>query len=370
MLCLVVVLARGRALVASMYVDTGHRALRKAALSLRSDALPAAQSNLRKALVLQPVRWDAWWGLGLAQELAGQPDLALASLRAAERSAPGNHLVLFDLGGLYSQMGQLTQAVEAWRLAHAEPYFLQRAQTYASEGQPALAEASFDLVRQIRPDWAEPYYGLGDLFWQEGNRERALSPYKEAILRDPVDSARKLHSVARVAWLEGKVQEAVGAYRSALNVGPARFQLYYELQQLLYTGQRDMQGALAVCQQAGTRFPYSIWPLMWTGDIYLAAQDYAGAFYWYKQAGRLDTDSSYPLLYCGIALMLAGNDVDARDYLERSVAINGADARARAELSTVYYRLGMRDEAKQEILRAISLAPDVADYQTRLSQMR
>jgi tetratricopeptide (TPR) repeat protein len=114
----------------------------------------AARGYYSRALELAPGRYEALYGIGVCDSLAGDHAKAIASFRKALRAAPGSAPAHLALGISLLQTGQTAAAVtELEQAAKLEPRmrqaYYQLGRAYQVLGRSSDAEAAFAKVQEL-----------------------------------------------------------------------------------------------------------------------------------------------------------------------------------------------------------------------------
>ena len=92
------------------------------------------------------------------------------------------------------------------------------------------------------------YNQQGESFWEQGRVEEAIAAYKKAILWD--SSYAKAYNNLGVVWLEqGQIDRAIAAWEKAISLEPLKAQTYQNLCYALHR-QKKLRAAIQKCQQA------------------------------------------------------------------------------------------------------------------------
>jgi tetratricopeptide (TPR) repeat protein len=127
-------------------------------------------------------------------------------------------------GHLYVKLGRPHDAMASYRKAlklepaRAAEAALALGSIYMEFGRPDDALAIYLEAAALAPEDARPYQGLGDLYRDAGDTERALEVYRQAIQCDPDSDV--YGSLGDIYYLTGEVEDAVAAYRQALEHNP------------------------------------------------------------------------------------------------------------------------------------------------------
>jgi tetratricopeptide (TPR) repeat protein len=148
-----------------------------------------------------------YYYLGVAYFNLGKPEDAIQSLEEALSIDRTDADAWYMLGATYQHMGEVEEAIESFKEAvRFVPNFQEAyqglAQGYEETGQESLARyaeamvsyssgAISEAVRQLEevvaaaPDLAEAYLGLGLAYEKDGQTEKAISAYQQALRIDP-----------------------------------------------------------------------------------------------------------------------------------------------------------------------------------------
>ncbi len=169
----------------------------------RSDMCEAAGNvkeairSAEKAVGAEPWNVDAWIRHGHLLSVTNDIEDAMLSFHEATRLDPGNAIAWYNLGTCQEQMGPC-KGVEAIRRAiELDPGFAPALNTYG-----CIMEKAFDFQDAIRyfqraidadPNYARPWFNLGQVYRAIGRSDKAREAYREALAIDPA------HALARTA---------------------------------------------------------------------------------------------------------------------------------------------------------------------------
>ena len=195
-----------------------------------------ALEDFGKALDLDRLMWAAHYGMGLV--LAGQkqrPEAAAHFQKALSLhpTDPFSHYELARIAldqGDYGEAGnQLRAAVDLkpdLAQAHAE-----LGKLYRRLNQSAQAEASYRRALSYRPNYQDALYNLATLLQAEGRSEDAKECFEKVkALQESKDATRKataLNAEGIKYTGEGRPEEALAAFRKALQLDPGFFMAAY-----------------------------------------------------------------------------------------------------------------------------------------------
>ena len=200
-----------------------------------------AETELRRALFLNPYQAEWHFNLGLTLEAAGRhADAASAfercfELHSADSDRDANSALLVGVNLLRS--GQ-AEAAMAWldRAEEIEPLsvapFVHRVEALGELGRHEQAEEAFYLGQQIDPDHAELYASMAHVLTLRGDHERSVWCLREAARLDP-ELPRVRARLARAYANSGRLERARQLYVRELREDPGDVDTLLDLGELL-----------------------------------------------------------------------------------------------------------------------------------------
>ena len=94
------------------------------------------------------------------------------------------------------------------------------------------AIAQFQTALQIRPDYADAAYNLGNALLQKGDVNDAIALYQRALESEP-DFAEAHNNLGIALFQRGQVDEAIAQFRQALQIEPGYAEASYNLAEAL-----------------------------------------------------------------------------------------------------------------------------------------
>jgi tetratricopeptide (TPR) repeat protein len=177
-----------------------------------------ARDQLEIAAKLNPA--DRNVKLFLARSLVNLGDLRQAErlLEELQKEDPKNVEVLYTLGGVYSNLAE--SALGEIQAVAPNSYLLEVLLAKVAAAKSLYADAAEHYKRAIEraPQTAELYYQYGHALWAGGKGDEALEAYKHALQLNPYDS--------RASWEAGRVMlaqdpaEAIRLVSEALKLQP------------------------------------------------------------------------------------------------------------------------------------------------------
>ena len=154
----------------------------------------------------------------------------------------------------------------------------------------------------------------------------------------------------------GRVDAALGAYRSALALSPGLAEVHFNVGALL-AAQGDRAGAEQAFAAAAQHRPQWNAPALALGHLQFQAGRYADAQRAFERALALDTGSIEAMGNLALTLQRNGRPDLAQPHLERARALAPTDMRPWFALRTNLLLLGRLEEAVQDFLRFEPGAP-------------
>ena len=204
----------------------------------------------------------------------------------------------------------------------------------------------------------EQWLDMGQIYFDQGDFERALAAYEQAIRLDPNNAFanyRKGHSLRRL----NRLYEALPAHEQAIRLDPNNFAFYYHKGRVLEAMER-YEEALAAFDQAIHLGPDFSGQYNFKGITLYHLKRYKEALAAFEQT--ISREPNYPNIYSNKGVVLQ----DLKRYEEALAAFDKA-IRTDPTDAFVYYRKGLAlyslkryEEALDAFDLAIDLEPDYA----------
>jgi tetratricopeptide (TPR) repeat protein len=170
-----------------------------------------------------------------------------------------------------------------------------------------------------------------------------------------------------LGWLlegEGKVQEASDLLRGFVDRYPYNWEAYNGLYEIVAWGVGDYDAAMSIAEEAVTRNPDRVWPLLLLAASHVYemtdAADPEKALAALEQALALRPESSRVLRWVGQIRADMGDMDLALDYYRRALEINPGGLAILSSVTIELLQAGRHEEALVYALRARDQAPGVA----------
>jgi tetratricopeptide (TPR) repeat protein len=213
-----------------------------------------ALAQLDQAVKLNPKLAAAHILRGQLLQDQGRTQEALDALTqaAALEASPALH---YELGLLYLKLNRAEEAIEALKLAAANPeigsqspYYASLGQAYQLEGKNGLARAAYTRALQLDPHDPKLHQAVARCYLEEGEPLAAVQPLQEAVVREPANSSYRLE-LAQLYEELGWLQDAASEYEHATRLNLTNPRAWLRNGQLLVKIGRSEQ-ALDALQHA------------------------------------------------------------------------------------------------------------------------
>jgi eukaryotic-like serine/threonine-protein kinase len=234
-------------------------------------------------------------------------------------------------------------------------------------GRYETALLEYRRVQEIEPNNVEAQLRIGTVYEAELMPDRATECYRKAIALDP-KYYKSYEELGAFYYHEGKNSEAAEQFRKDVELAPARVDAYVSLGAILSDlgqypeAEKVLRKSLELRQTAGA--------LNNLGAALAYQERDAEAVGYYSQAARLRPRSYLYLLNLGDSYRRLSRVTDARatyrrakDLVLNELATNPRSGYSRVSLAYFEARLGDPEEAEQEMVQALQLAP--ADTKVR-----
>lgn len=299
-----------------------------------------AEAALKKTLALDARNLRAQLDLGdLYVNVLNSPIQAIPAYRAAIAIDPKHAGAHHGLGMALMGTGKAALAEEEFRkaagLAPKNPLPHQAlARLYVRQGQPDKALAAYADALKVQPGFMPAALGRGDVFLDRGDPASAAAEYRRAAQAAPNSDVPRV-KLGMALQAAGKPGEAQQAYEEAIRLNPAAALAYNNLAWLAVERRGDLDQALRRARKAVELKP-----------VAASFQDTLG---WvYRARGELS---------------------EAEDTLRKAAKIKPESAEVFHHLGMVYLDRDKRAEAERAFRDALLIRKDYAPAREALSRM-
>jgi serine/threonine-protein kinase len=264
-----------------------------------------------------------------------------------------------------------TASPSAWEEYTAGLVFLDRADR---PGNVERAVAHLEAALRADPRFARAHAAVGRAYWKRYEEtsdaawaDRARDAVQEALRLAPEEADARL-ALALIYEGRGKRTEALDEARRALALQPDSDEILRKLADLLVDDGRREEALDAARRAIALRPAFALnhkalgWVLFRTGRF----REAAGA---YQRQAELQPDNAWALQMMGTALQLGG-DLDGAVAAYREAVRLAPDARAWANLASVYYLQGRLADAVKGYEEAARLEPASGTIRRSLGDAR
>ncbi len=185
-----------------------------------------AQADFKRALALDPHALDARRRLIALYERTGRDAEVVTEYRRLIASAPGEPRFRIELAERLMKAGERDEAVKIAQALGREStdpsLHAQLAELYARWNLADLAMREQELLVRLEPDDDAHLIALGELWWQKGNKKRALDEWHK-LVDSRSGRGPKVAAMARLAQVyveHDMAPEALDVYQKAAKLAP------------------------------------------------------------------------------------------------------------------------------------------------------
>ena len=284
--------------------------------------------------------FDLWQEIGYSSRLSaagraaqdeGNHELATLAYRAAFEVDPVAYTLAFS-----SALRRIEQQIDA------EAVLIDSLETHLSADQ--------------RTTW---WRALGDLYYDEGDWQKAEVAYRAALSEDIADQA----TWVRLGWLiyneSGDAETAMEYFNEAIRAEPERGMGYYAVGRLLVREEQPEQ-ALVWFQKASENEPQSLNNLLVYANLLRDTGQFELAFFEYEKAINGWPDSWYPYYHVSWAYLLNGQSDLAFQAIEKSIELNPDNIGTHLRAGEIYEAFGEVDLALAAYQAVLAIDPEYA----------
>lgn len=253
-------------------------------------------------------------------------------------------LELKELGSSADEIDWLNYGNKLWRLRRYQ------------QAQIALEKAI-----EIKPSY-EAWYVHGMALKSQKKYQEAKKSFQKALTYKPeykVDKDLALRQVGDSAWYSGDYEEAVKAFKEAIELKPDDFILYNWLADSLNELGRYPE-ALKAGNKAIRIKPDHAESYFRRGQTRWSMGDYRGAIADVNEALRLQPDLAIAYQFRGTLKSQQGDNQGAIADINEALRLQPDNAGAYAARGIVYARMGDQQRLAEDFNKALSLQPDDA----------
>jgi tetratricopeptide (TPR) repeat protein len=280
------------------------RSAERAAELFRRGRFADAESELRKAIAVDPSRGELHFNLGLTLEAAGRLDDALRAFRDAVQRIPRRAETRLAEGSVLCRLGRYDEAIAPLESAttldrRCDPAWARLIEARAGVGKFEDAETSYYLAQQHLERMPLSFVAMGDLQLHRGGHERAAWCFREALRQAP-ELHRVRSKLGRALAQGGSVDAGLRMYLEELRLHPGDVQTLIEC-----------------------------------GDLFASQHRIGDAIEKYRRAVELAPTMALPRARLGLILLAVGRVRHARSELETAYALDPSAPLVRTTLAGI-----------------------------------
>jgi|GEM_PF-370568 len=324
----------------------------------RSDLYPEAQKAFEKALQRNPNSFEAWYNLGLLNQMLLNDTQALEFLNKSIQYKPDFMPSWYRKGVILLELEQYQEALNAFNKVIRDDKdsivaYHQRGMAYSNLGNYPKAIADLTKAIQLAPNSAFFYEERGTTYKSANKYQKAIEDYTKAIELDP--EALGIHNRRGLAYDElEEYEKALADYKKEIALNP-KFSSPYNNQAIIYENLQNYQEALTEINKAIELEPKSSTFYDNRADIYIKLKDYQKALAEYSKFIEVDAKSAISYNYRGNFYLNILRDYEKAlaDYNE-AIKIDPKDLdyyTNRANTQTRLYNYPQAEEEYDEIIK-------------------
>jgi tetratricopeptide (TPR) repeat protein len=303
----------------------------------------------------------AWCGLLLLYAVSGVTLVSAGPIGITAPKPTSSAEAAYRRGFESLSKGDLSAAGAAFKeSAQLEPKAVQPllglAEVALKQQAPKQAEVYLQQALNLAPQSVEVQTAWGRYLYQQQRFNDAEAAFKKAIALAP--QAVALHVDLGDLYLGGlhKPQEAIDAYRAALQRDPAHAGAHYALgTALAATG--DVEAAQAELTEANRLAPNNPLPLQALGQLYTARQEYEKALEAFANALKVQPQFVRAYIARGDVYGVQGQPDKALAEYNESLRVAPKFVLTHLKIGTVYAAQARPEEAQKAYLAAIDADP-------------
>ena len=202
---------------------------------------------------------------------------------------------------------------------------------------------------------------LGILNWRNGNFEKADELLQDAIkaaiqLEDNWFEAECFNAIALVKFAQGKNDEAIEAYKQAIEIAPEQILVWNNLGNLCLKIMRNDEAMLAF-QKTLKHNPKDTIAWNGLGTVYYRIGYIDDSITAYQKAIEYAPTLAYPWAGLGDSYASTGRDLDAIAAYQKAIELNKDFITPWLRLADIYCRQGRNRDAIKTYQRALAVNP-------------
>jgi tetratricopeptide (TPR) repeat protein len=323
-----------------------------------------AEARLRRAIELDPAFVLAYFTLGGVLHKTGEADAAVASYSECVRLDETHVAAHYAMGEVYRLQDDAETALAAYTLAidmakrdWKFPHF-GKAQVYYDLEDDAQAETETQRVLELDGKYAPAYFLLGQIRAVQGLDTAALELYRQGGKHGDGYPPKELHNLGRIFAYRGNHVQAESLYRQGLALLPSDAPLHFDLAEAVWAqGRREDAIAGYRTALAGDPTYTDYFTELVQAEFFTADLPPTDARVALDKALAIDpTDHEAHVLYAQVETAVGDVAAGIAHYQRaRDLAPDRPDIHF--PLGDLYYAHGAVDAAREALRRGLDLNP-------------
>lgn len=311
----------------------------------------AAAGSLERANRLGDDSFGLWAALAAVYEQAGRVDDSVASLRKALALNPGKWDLRFSLASALFKKGEDKSCLaELRRWPESEKnaeYFNLMGAANAKLGQVVEAGKSFEKAIELQPGNLESHYNLVLLLLRADAYDEAITVLDQSLVHFP-ESPQLLRAMGFAQQLKGRFEDAQRTFSRLVEIRPSDSSgLLYLASSFLEAGQPEQ--ALSYFEKAHRLSPEDGRIHYLQGLIHSRRGEEDRALEFFDQCLTFDPAFVHALVQRAKILLMRGDLLASLRDSQRAIELDPGFPQAHFQAAQVLARLGRREEAQAEL---------------------
>ncbi|XP_052281417.1 uncharacterized protein LOC127878913 isoform X2 [Dreissena polymorpha] len=340
---------------------------RRGALYRKIGYIKAAEEDLSKAIVMEPLLLDAYWHRHLLYVLQDRKKEALDDLTFILKHTKTHAGAYRSMAEIYKRQDDITMAIVNYTQAiklnpRDHEAFFARAECYEKRGDMLLALEDYSSCTKIAPFRTDAILKHGMYYFENRSWNNAIHDFTDLLKVDPLNaSARVLRGRAYAAM--GQWSPAVEDLSAAIHLDPNNWQAFYHRACILRKAHpkralHDYSVSLLINDSEENISSY-----LHRGILYNAIGRPDDAMPDFESVLKLNKDNACAHVNLGLIMM---NHYDnyhrAIKRFTSAIKVDPTYVRAYVCRGEAYHKIHELKLALRDFTRAIHLRPDVHHY--------
>lgn len=328
----------------------------------------AAVDSLERAHRLGDDSFGLWAALATAYERTGRLDESVAGFKKALALNPGKWDLSFSLASTLFKQGEDESCLaELSRWPESEKnaeYFNLMGAANAKLGQVVEAGKSFAKAIDLQPENQESHYNLAVLLLRADAYDEAITVLDQSLVHFP-ESPQLLRAMGFAQQLKGRFEDAQGTFERLIEIRPSDSSaLLYLASSFLEAGQQEQ--ALSYFEKARRLSPEDGRIYYLQGLIHSQRGEEERALALFDQCLTFNPAFVHALFQRAKILFTRGDLVASLRDSRRAIELDPGFPQAHFQAAQVLARLGRQDEAQAELKTYRELQSENVDKEFRI----